>query len=41
MDNEKIFKSLKFEKGDGTLHYHIHNLNIPCVQNEKNGLILF
>eukprot|EP00301_Raphidiophrys_heterophryoidea_P022067 c6313_g1_i1.p1 GENE.c6313_g1_i1~~c6313_g1_i1.p1 ORF type:complete len:404 (+),score=90.29 c6313_g1_i1:39-1214(+) len=40
MENEKVFQSLKFGKGDGELHYYLYNWKVPHMTPEQSGLVL-
>eukprot|EP00871_Galdieria_phlegrea_P004373 jgi/Galph1/4937/GphlegSOOS_G3503.1 len=40
MDNETIFKQLKFHPGDGFLHYYLYNWRCLPLQSSQIGLVL-
>ena len=40
MENNKVFKKLKFGPGDGMLQYYLYNWKAPHIQCPKVGLVL-
>ncbi|XP_063900981.1 glycylpeptide N-tetradecanoyltransferase 2-like isoform X2 [Zophobas morio] len=39
MDNGKVFRDLKFGKGDANLHYYLYNYRSPPTRPENIGLV--
>ena len=40
MDNANLFDALKFDVGDGKMHYHIYNWVCPSILSRDVGLVL-
>ena len=40
MDNNQVFKELKFGIGDGNLQYYLYNWKCPTMLPNENGLVL-
>ena len=40
LQNEQVFKELKFEPGDGNLHFYLYNWRLQDVSPDKIGLVL-
>ena len=40
MDNEKLFKELRFGQGDGHLHYYLFNWRVPEISPGKLSTVL-
>jgi glycylpeptide N-tetradecanoyltransferase len=40
MENNKVFKDLKFGAGDGMLQYYLYNWRAPEIECPKVGLVL-
>ncbi len=39
-ENEPVFESLKFGKGDGYLQYYLYNWKCPFMPSKEVGLVL-
>jgi glycylpeptide N-tetradecanoyltransferase len=40
MENKQFFESLKFEVGNGHLHYYFYNWNFSEMKSDDVGLVL-